>query len=240
MAISSTARKRDNGQIPIGQLALNRTLPIARVLPIFALLFFANRLASQSPEPTLLPDLAIHSVDPGRVMFDNFDGSYTSLTKTSPTSILKLRDWIRPLYKPRFELAETVRWLNPGDRIIVYLGEDGAKVYPLKILEYHEIINDVVDGRPILVTYCPLCVSGVVFERRIAGKAVYFGNTSALYESNMVMYDYETLSYWVQVSGEAITGKATGQKLTLLPSMTLTWRQCAAAYSPPGMKRDRC
>ena len=86
-------------------------------------------------------------------------------------------------------------------------------------------MNQTVDGLPVLVTYCPLCSSAVVFDRRLDGETTFFGNTSALYQNNMVMYDYATLSYWVQVSGEAIVGKSTGKKLRVLPSMTMTWKE---------------
>jgi hypothetical protein len=141
----------------------------------------SNPLWGQSSERNLLPDLSIHSVDLDRVKFDTFEGSYISLSKISDKSILKLRDRIRPIYEPRFEESKKVRWLNPGDRVIVFPGKDKAKVYPLKILEFHEIVNDEIDGKPILVTYCPLCASGVVYDRRIeGGRGIFWQHRCAL------------------------------------------------------------
>lgn len=165
-------------------------------------------LHPQESVRSLIPDLSVHKVELERVVFDMLNGQYTNLSKISNREILKIRDGIRPLYEPRFERIEEVNWLTPSDRVIIFLGETHAAAYPLKILEYHEIVNDNVDGQPILVTYCPLCSSGVVFDRRMDGEEVFFGNTNALFENNMVMYDYKTLSYWVQVSGEAIVGEA--------------------------------
>ncbi len=84
-------------------------------------------------------------------------------------------------------------------------------------------MNDVIDGVPVLVSYCPLCASAVVYNRILDDRMLVFGNTSALYESDMVMYDHQTGSYWFQVLGEAVVGPLTGQRLTMIPSMTVTW-----------------
>ena len=73
------------------------------------------------------------------------------------------------------------------------------------------------------MSYCPLCFSGVVYSRELDGQVLLFGNTSALYESDLIMYDHQTGSYWFQVPGEALVGPMTGKRLALLPSMTTTW-----------------
>ena len=74
-----------------------------------------------------------------------------------------------------------------------------------------------------MITYCPLCFRGVVFSREIGGEVLTFGNTSALYNSDLVMYDKQTGSYWFQVGGEAVVGMLSGSRLDLLPSTTITW-----------------
>ena len=107
--------------------------------------------------------------------------------------------------------------------VIGYVAGSRAYAYPLKILNLHEIVNDYIDGVPVLVSYCPLCASTVVYDRRLDGELLVFGNTSALYESDMVMYDHQTGSYWLQVLGEAIVGGLTVSRLTMLPSMTVAW-----------------
>ena len=94
----------------------------------------------------------------------------------------------------------------------------------------HEIVNDFIDGEPVLVSYCPLCASGVVYSRELDGQVLLFGNTSALYESDMVMYDHETGSYWFQVLGEAIMGPLTEKRLRMLPAVTATWGEWKERY----------
>ena len=78
-----------------------------------------------------------------------------------------------------------------------------AFVYPINIRNFHEMVNDTIGGVPLLVTNCPLCFSGVVFGMEVDGQTLTFGNTSALYQSNLVMYDHQTGSYWFQVGGGA-------------------------------------
>ena len=108
--------------------------------------------------------------------------------------------------------------------MIGYLSESGqAHAYPHKILNFHEIVNDEIDGRPVLISYCPLCRSGVVYDRRLDGRTLTFGNTKALFESDLVMFDWETNSYWWQVPGRAIVGTVSGAALTPLASETMSW-----------------
>ena len=84
-----------------------------------------------------------------------------------------------------------------------------------KILNFHEIVNTTLAGQPIAITYCPLCASAVVFDRRVGEQTLTFGNTSALYESGMVMVDNETDTYWYHVGGNAILGELTGERLSV-------------------------
>ena len=100
----------------------------------------------------------------------------------------------------------------------------------MNVLTLHEIVNDVIDGVPVLVAYCPLCFSGVVFGRELDGRVLTFGNTSALYQSDLVMCDHQTGSYWFQVGGEAVVGELTHSRLTLLPSTTMAWGEWKRLY----------
>jgi len=108
---------------------------------------------------------------------------------------------------------------------LIYKGE--SKFYPYQILVWHEIVNDVIGGEPVLVTYCPLCATGVVFDRRVGGKAQEFGVSGKLWQSNLLMYnrsgDEKTESLWSQVLGEAVLGPNTGEKLEILPSDTILY-----------------
>ena len=93
-----------------------------------------------------------------------------------------------------------------------------ARAYPFRVLIWHEIVNDVIDGVPIAVTYCPLCNAAVVFSRRVEGRVLDFGTTGRLRNSDLVMYDRQTESWWQQYTGEAIVGALTGMTLERLPA----------------------
>ena len=175
---------------------------------------------SEAPPPV---DRDITSVDLSDVVFDTFQGGYFPLSEANDRAVERLRDAIRPIYEPVYEPREGGDWLSDGDFVIGYAAGEEAYAYPLKILNRHEIVHDLVDGVPILVSYCPLCASAVVYDRRLDDRVLVFGNTSALYESDMVMYDHQTGSYWFQVAGEAIVGELTGRRLEPLPSITISW-----------------
>lgn len=128
------------------------------------------------------------------------------------------RDGIRSIDDPKFVPARLIRDISDTEPVIsVKLGGD-VKAYPFRILIQHEIVNDIVGGLPIAVTYCPLCNSAFVFARQIGGRAVEFGTTGRLYNSNLVMYDRLTESWWAQFTGEAIVGELTGAQLHRLPA----------------------
>lgn len=93
-----------------------------------------------------------------------------------------------------------------------------ARAYPIRILTWHEIVNDELGGVPITVTFCPLCNSSIVFDRRLDGMVLDFGTTGKLRKSDMVMYDRQTESWWQQFLGEGIVGELTGKQLKMLPS----------------------
>ena len=136
------------------------------------------------------------------------------------------RDAIPPLDFPKYETVKEVnKWLLSSDFVIGVTIEGNARAYPVKIMNWHEIVNENISGKEIVVTYCPLCNSAVVFERNLGSQLLSFGNTGSLYESAMVMYDHETESYWYQVNGEALSGVLAGQRLIIFPSVFTTWGQ---------------
>lgn len=190
--------------------------------------------AGTTPTPTSEPiivdldavpivDLTTHSVPLEEVVFDTFDGRSVRLNVASQPLIERLRDAIKPIYNPRYGDANGLPWLRDSDLVIGYMSESDAYAYPVKVLNFQELVNDVIDGVPLLVSYCPLCASGVVYSREVEGRTLLFGNTSALFQSDLVMFDHQTGSYWFQVLGEAIVGTMTGTRLTPLPAMTITW-----------------
>ena len=134
-----------------------------------------------------------------------------------------------------------------GDREpVITLEIDGAtaRAYPIRYLTWHEIANDVVGGVPVAVTFCPLCNSGITFDRRVNGDVLSFGVSGKLRKSDMVMYDRETESWWQQAIGEGIVGHYTGVELTMLPSWLESWGEFKArnpdglVMAEPGWARD--
>lgn len=120
---------------------------------------------------------------------------------------------------------------DAADEVIVVEGDAGtARAYPVRILSYHEIVNDELDDRPVAVTWCPICGSAVVFDRRVDGRRLAFSTSGKLADDGLVMYDRETDSEWRQPSGEAIAGDLDGQTLTVLPATVTTYGRFVAEH----------
>lgn len=129
------------------------------------------------------------------------------------------RDGIPPIDRPRFvSIAEANAWLADAEPGVAFSRGRTQRFYPYQILVWHEIVNDTVGGERILVTYCPLCLTGFVFDPVVKGERVEFGTSGKLWKSNLVMYDRETESLWSQILGEGIVGEMTGTRLALLSS----------------------
>ncbi len=133
------------------------------------------------------------------------------------------RDGIPSIDDPAFQTVAEVSGMSETEPVIGLVVNGDARAYPLKILIWHEIVNDTVGGVPVTVTYCPLCNSAIVFERTVDGRVLDFGTTGKLRNSDLVMYDRQTESWWQQFSGTAIVGAMTGTKLTILPSRLESW-----------------
>jgi protein-disulfide isomerase len=132
------------------------------------------------------------------------------------------RDGIPPLDAPLFDDQATADlWLQPQSPVIsVQLG-DIARAYPLAILTRHEIANDMIGEIPIAVTFCPLCNSAIVFDRRVEGHTLRFGVSGFLRNSDLIMWDDITQSWWQQLTGEGIVGTYTGTLLDIVPSQVV-------------------
>lgn len=133
------------------------------------------------------------------------------------------KDGIPSIDNPKFAPVSESQFV-PDTTFVIGLDINGEKrAYPLFIMVWHEIVNDSVGGVPVAVTYCPLCFTNQVFERVIDGKEVEFGTSGKLYNSNLVMYDRLTDSYWSQALGVAITGELTGYELKRIPFDVISW-----------------
>lgn len=160
-----------------------------------------------------------------RTDFDRASVSFDEIMSGGPP-----KDGIPSIDDPRFIPARASQALEPTEPVIgLEIGGD-ARAYPLRILTWHEIVNDTVGGTPVAVTYCPLCNAAIVFDRRVDGRVLEFGTTGRLRHSDLVMYDRETESWWQQFLGEAIVGAMTGQRLTPLPARLESWQSFLARH----------
>ncbi|BBB24654.1 conserved hypothetical protein [Amphritea japonica ATCC BAA-1530] len=125
--------------------------------------------------------------------------------------------------QPVFNQAEDVNWLEPEQRVIGVKHNGVAKAYPLAILNWHEIVNDRFADDPVVVTYCPLCGSGVVYRARMDNQDLTFGVSGLLYNSDVLLYDRQTDSLWSQLHHHAISGPMKGRALVQLPSEHTQW-----------------
>lgn len=145
------------------------------------------------------------------------------------------RDGIPSIDDPQFvSFEEAAEWLADSEPVIALEINGDARAYPLQILIWHEIVNDVVGDVPVAVTFCPLCNSAVVFDRRLDDMVLEFGTSGLLRNSDLVMYDRTTESLWQQLTGEAIVGDLVGKRLTFIPASLISFAAFREAY-PDGM-----
>jgi len=141
------------------------------------------------------------------------------------------KDGIPSIDNPKYvSLEEADDWIEDNELVLAIIYKGVKRVYPLQILVWHEIVNDNIAGDPILITYCPLCGSGIAFEGSINGEAVDFGTSGKLFNSNLVMYDRKTDTYWTQIGGQAIVGELTGMRLAPVSIETVVWRDWKVAH----------
>ena len=149
------------------------------------------------------------------------------------------KDGIPALDNPSFlDVSEETR-LAPREPVIA-LEIDGEtpRAYPIRYLTWHEIVNDEAGDLPVAVTFCPLCNSGITFDRRTEAGVLGFGVSGKLRFSDMVMYDRQTESWWQQAVGRAIVGDLTGTELATLPSWMESW-ESFATRNPQGLVMDQ-
>lgn len=127
------------------------------------------------------------------------------------------KDGIPAIDKPKFAALADVD-IPDTEPVIGLILNGEARAYPLRVLMWHEIANDTVGGVPVSVTYCPLCNAAIVFDRRVGDRVLDFGTTGKLRNSDLVMYDRQTESWWQQFEGRAIVGELLGTQLDIVPA----------------------
>lgn len=173
-------------------------------------------------------------------MFSRIDPVYGRILSADTTVRLRLRevhsggvplDGIPAIDGPESVPADLARFMRDADTVFgISLGGE-RRAYPVKVLSWHEVLNDTVGGQPIAISFCTLCGSGILYSAiDAAGNRLTFGTSGLLYRSNKLMFDRATLSLWSNLTGEAVVGRKAEEnaRLRMLP-MTLTrwdvWRQ---------------
>lgn len=209
--------------------------------------------AGSSPTPTQAPSatarlsptpaaIDLSELDPvERSLANRFALSYGWATDFSKKTInlaeidvLLARDQIVPVDEPEFSpVASPPDYMEAREPVIALEVNGDARAYPLAMLMWHEIVNDTVGGVPVTVTFCPLCNSALVFERTVDGTELTFGTSGALRNSDLIMWDRQTESWWQQITGEAIAGHYAGEgtRLKIIPAAVMAWESFAASFS---------
>jgi len=148
------------------------------------------------------------------------------------------KDGIPAIDHPKFVPVAEATFVDDREPVLTLDVDGDARAYPVQILVWHELVNDVVGGKPVAVSYCPLCNSSVMFDRTVQGRVLDFGVSGLLRNSDLVMYDRQTESWWQQITGEAVVGDFLGTRLDVLASNTISFADFRAAH-PDGKVLSR-
>jgi len=161
---------------------------------------------------------------------DQFDTSNSVIDIQEFKSGGPSKDEIPSLDAPQFVSVREVDFLRDEDKVVGIIINGEAKAYPIRILNWHEVVNDQVSGQKVVVTWCPLTHSAIAFDREINGNTLEFGVSGLLYNSNVVMYDRLSNGLWSQLKMEGLTGKFAGNHLDIVPSQVSSWRNWRDRY----------
>lgn len=184
-----------------------------------------------TPLPTVPPNQAAVGTIPGELQRafaqTNWEFANSKLEKAIPGGPPK--DGIPSIDTPEFLPIETFEHSDSVQAIVLQDGQN-VKVYPYNILNWHEIVNDTVAGVPVAVTFCPLCGSAIVFDRRVNAETLTFGVSGFLLESNMIMFDRENEALWQQSTGRVLAGRDLTGQLALVPFQLMTIGEVKKMY----------
>ena len=175
-----------------------------------------------------------------RKAWPNTDFSKTTINLSKVTSAGVPKDGIPAINRPRFiSIKQARKWVSDKEPVITTEVKGEARAYPLQIMVYHQVINDKIKGTPLLISFCPLCNSGFVYNRNVGSRTLNFDTTGLLRNSGLIMYDRETETWWQQFTGEAIVGEYAGKQLMLeYPSHLISFSEFAKRY-PKGKVLSR-
>lgn len=176
---------------------------------------------------------------------NGFDLSNASIPVEEIVSGGPPRDGIPAIDNPRFIAASQADFLKPKDRVLGFVRNNIARAYPIGILNWHEVVNDSFGDEPIVVTYCPLCGSGVAYLATVDGEPRTFGVSGLLYNNDVLLYDRQTESLWSQILSRAVSGPSKGSQLQIIPISHTTWQDWKSRHpesmvlsTETGFRRD--
>jgi len=140
------------------------------------------------------------------------------------------RDGIPSLDRPKFVAGRDAEFLTPDSRVLGVARNGIVRAYPIAILNWHEVVNDRFRGESVVVTFCPLCGTGMAFIANVAEQKLEFGVSGLLYNSDVLLYDRQTQSLWSQIASMAVTGPLKGRKLTTIPISHTSWADWRSRY----------
>jgi hypothetical protein len=175
----------------------------------------------------LVATQAAHPAD--RFAYNGFDVSNALIPVQAIERGGPPKDGIPAIDRPKFVSASAAR-LAPTDRVLGLQLQGVEKAYPVRILNWHEVVNDQFGAHPVAITYCPLCGTGVAFDARLGDRVLNFGVSGLLYNSDVLLYDRGTDSLWSQLKQLAVAGPLKGSSLTALPLEHTTWKDWFARH----------
>jgi hypothetical protein len=202
---------------------MNNTITLVLILCISTFGLSANAQSNRPGNPRgYSPDVLLEVF---KLTQEDSDVDFASLMQACPA-----RDCIPSIDQPVFVATGDVDFLQDDDLVMTLSLNGVTRAYATRILDHHEIVNDMFAADPVAITYCPLCGSGLAFERRLDGQVLDFGVSALLHNSDLVMYDRQTESLWQQITGEAFAGESRGKQLKTIPMSMITWKNWREQY----------
>jgi hypothetical protein len=208
-------------------------------LGIIGLLLVAACTSPGQASPVPSPALPASSAETSAVAWrTDFSRVADNVSLDEFVRAVAVRDGIPALVSPTVAAVSAVDWIADDEPVIAVERDDEWRAYPLQIMLWHEIVNDRLGDEPIVVTFCPLCHTSLVFDARVDGVALEFGVSGYLRRSDLVMYDRQTETWWQQATGIGLVGTHAGRQLDFLPSSVVAWSEFRAAH-PDASVLDR-
>ena len=183
---------------------------------------------------------AVYKLVPGLQASDSLNGFEVGNALVPKSQIERggpPRDGIPALTRPAMRVASEVKYLEAADRVLAVNVEGESRAYPIRILNWHEVVNDTVGGHGVVISHCPLCGTGMVFDAQVDGRNLEFGVSGLLYNSDMLLYDRQTNSLWSQIQAQAISGPLKGSRLSLIAADYTSWQDWRKQH-PDGLVLD--